>query len=263
MGISSDTKDEIFEWDGSLWIPTSAENVTGTLQSSTSFLVRDSRALTLELHLDRLIRQAKYWKFDFPLDAWVSALTLIHSFIDCWPRIDLIEDNRLILRIRAIPATSDSISITTWNGEDPRKLPEIKGPDLTSLMKARAVVNEQGADEGIICDASGFIAEGFTTGILWWDGEVLCLPTEKQPKLVSTAVQAILGIALGLGVEVKAEEAHPEQLHGKAVWTANALHGIRYVNSWIEGPEVLIDSQKAAVWQKVLDLFRQEIPTVK
>lgn len=263
MGISGEAKDEIFEWDGSLWIPAPADNPAGKLLSSTSFLVKNSSALTMELHLDRMIRQAKFWNLEFPMDAWISALTIIHSFQNCWPRIDMHENGELVLKIRSIPSTTESVSLMTWNGDDPRNTPEIKGPDLHSLLQARASINQQGADEGIICDASGFVCEGFTTGLLWWDIDVLCLPTEKQPKLISTAVQAILGIAVGLGVEVRAEEITPEQLQGKSVWVVNALHGIRYAESWVNGPEIVANQEKATLWKMMLESLRQEIPRVE
>ena len=52
----------------------------------------------------------------------------------------------------------------------------------------------------------------------------------------------------------------PEELDGLEVWALNALHGIRIVTSWIDGPATAEEPGRLATWQARLDALRKPLP---
>jgi branched-subunit amino acid aminotransferase/4-amino-4-deoxychorismate lyase len=106
------------------------------------------------------------------------------------------------------------------------------------------------------------VAEGSTTCLAWWRGEVLCLPDAAIPRVDSVTLRSVLALAAATGVEVVEERARPADLEGLEVWALNALHGIRIVTAWVDGPATAEEPGRLAAWRARLDALRRPLPTL-
>jgi hypothetical protein len=52
----------------------------------------------------------------------------------------------------------------------------------------------------------------------------------------------------------------PSDLADCEVWVVNALHGIRVVTSWSDGPALARNPRRAALWQRRLDALVRPLP---
>ena len=68
------------------------------------------------------------------------------------------------------------------------------------------------------------------------------------------------GIAAALGVPVDEEEARPSQLDGVELWAVNALHGIRLVTAWVDGPRLAHDPVRFAAWRSRYTRLARPLP---
>jgi branched-subunit amino acid aminotransferase/4-amino-4-deoxychorismate lyase len=116
-----------------------------------------------------------------------------------------------------------------------------------------------GADEAILLNSKGEIAEGALSSLVWWRGDVLYAPDDTIPWLPSVTRQLVLEVANQSGVEVRLEAAKPESLIGCEVWLLGALHGIRVVTEWIDLGGELGPSRRAEAFSKRLRMLSTEI----
>jgi len=52
----------------------------------------------------------------------------------------------------------------------------------------------------------------------------------------------------------------PESLEGCEVWALNALHGIRIVTEWVDGPATAELPGRLDAWRARLDALRKPLP---
>ncbi len=104
------------------------------------------------------------------------------------------------------------------------------------------------------------IADGSTTCLVWWRGESLCVPASEIERIDSVTVKTLITLATALGVDVLYETVIPADLAGLEVWALNAVHGIRIVTSWIDGPATAEQPGRVADWQARLDALRKPLP---
>jgi branched-subunit amino acid aminotransferase/4-amino-4-deoxychorismate lyase len=124
----------------------------------------------------------------------------------------------------------------------------VKGPDLEAMLRLRQEAQRSGAREAVILDG-GLVSEGSTSALMWWRGDRLMVPPAWLPRIPSVTARSILTVAAATGVEVAEEEATPDELAGCEVWAVNALHGIRVVQAWVDGPSVDADGNHAVRWR--------------
>jgi len=60
--------------------------------------------------------------------------------------------------------------------------------------------------------------------------------------------------------DVRREVAPLADLDGAEVWALNALHGIRIVTRWVDGPGVAEQPGRLAAWRARLDALRRPLP---
>jgi len=241
--------------------------------AADSWLVTDGTALAIGLHRARFVdavselaeRHGRSAEVDaLDLDSfWDAAISSIPRAGDWFPRVELRVQHdaaELLLRMRPSPARSRSLVLATFRGRDPRTEPWIKGPDLEAMTRLRTEAQQHGADEAVILSPEGFVAEGSTTCLAWWAGDALCVPSIELPRIDSVTLRSVLALAAATGVDVLHDTVAPEALEGCEVWALNALHGIRIVTGWVDGPATAEQPGRLDAWRARLDALRKPLP---
>jgi branched-subunit amino acid aminotransferase/4-amino-4-deoxychorismate lyase len=104
-----------------------------------------------------------------------------------------------------------------------------------SLTNAR----RQGAHDALLVTADGYVAEGTSWNVFWWDNGALCTPAEE------------LGVLPGIGrsrvmelIGVKEERVSVATLAGRSLFLTNAVRGIVEIGS-LQGAPVPSDPRTA------------------
>jgi branched-subunit amino acid aminotransferase/4-amino-4-deoxychorismate lyase len=177
-----------------------------------------------------------------------------------FPRVELSSSGELRLRLRPAPPLGLGVTLRCDERGDPRERPRVKGPDLPLLLRLRAEAARHGADELLLRTAEGWVVEGATTSLLWWESDTLCVPVPKVPSLPGVTSKRLLRRATELGIAVAHMWRQPEALSGREVWLVNALHGIRPVTSW-SGLDLRPGrAVNAATWQEWLRAQSRPLP---
>ena len=242
-----------------------AEQEVG-LAVADSFLVENGAMRGRKLHEDRFRAGVAVTSPEYldELDRFFElAFELVPREGRWWPRFELHlgseSPNQLYFRLRGAPELLGPASVWTLPEADPRSNPAIKGPDLSLGQQLRRKAKMHGADEAILLNSKGEIAEGALSSLVWWRGDVLYAPDDTIPWLPSVTRQLVLEVANQSGVEVRLEAAKPESLIGCEVWLLGALHGIRVVTEWIDLGGELGPSRRAEAFSKRLRMLSTEI----
>jgi branched-subunit amino acid aminotransferase/4-amino-4-deoxychorismate lyase len=248
-----------FRWNGSELV-----DVTGApeipLYVADSFLLKEGTVVGFERHLERFTTSAELQGLVRPVDDFLSAVTrALPRTGTLFPRIDLTERGELELHIRPAPELRDTIVLATAS-HDPRVEPSIKGPDIPALNALRTDAQEKGADDAVILDVEGRIVDGSTTCFIWFADGGLHIPPAEALRVNSTTVAAALELAAQGGLSVSETWATPAELDGVELYALNALHGIRSVLSWVDGPSLNVNHERLAHWRQQYDLLAEELP---
>lgn len=215
------------------------DEVDGSLAAADSWLVDEGRVRGLDKHFARFTAAVDLVSPEHS--------ALLPEFLDrvaqkiprtgrWFPRIEMHgqekSGNHLHLRLREAPEPQTTIRLWTLDEPDPRSNPSIKGPDLSLGQQLRRRANLRGADEAVLLNREGFVAEGALSSIVWWRGDTLCAPGDQIPWLPSITRNLVLSIAEQSGHPISLESAKPEELGGLEIWALGALHGIRVVSEW-------------------------------
>lgn len=258
-----------YHWrDGALVRAEPAESDAG-IEVADSFLVRDGCTLGFDLHLARfragMGRGSAAAVPDLD-DFWRAVAAAIPREGDWFPRVELRHGEagaELLLRVRHAPERSVSVVVANHDGADPRTTPLVKGPDLASLGRVRAAARERGAGEAVILSPDGCVVEGAYSGMLWWRGDALCCPSADLERIDSVTARTVVTIAGALGIEVLYEKATPDELDGLEIWAVSALHGIRIVTAWIDGPQPAEMPGRLKLWRDRLGKLSRPLGTVE
>ncbi len=255
----------IYRWrDDGLELLDYCDMTLTEVEAVDSWLVTEGTALGLDLHRTRFmtsIPRGRYLQLD-PAAFWDAVLAIIPDDGDWFPRVELhsrLGGPRLIYRHRTAPERTRSVVVATHRGKDPRKVPGVKGPDLERLQKVRTEVQPLGAQEAVVLNDDGYVVEGAVSALLWWRGDILFGPPASFRRVDSVTARTVLTIAAALGVETHEEAVTPPELDGTEVWALNALHGIRIVTSWIDGPAMAELPGRLQQWRDRLDALRRPI----
>ena len=269
-----------FRWqNGLLSARDDCDVAPATILTADSWLVTEGAALALGLHrarfFDAVVQMAA--RHDrvadvevLDLDAyWDAAIAALSRTGDWFPRVELRVQHdalELLFRLRPAPERRRSLVLATHHGRDPRTEPWIKGPDLEAMTRLRTDAQSRGADEAVLLSAaagrSGLVAEGSTTSIVWWVGDALCVPSLELARIDGVTVRSALALATATGVDVLHDSVTPDELDGLEVWALNALHGIRIVTAWTEGPTTAEQPGRLDAWRARLDALRKPLPAL-
>ena len=105
----------------------------------------------------------------------------------------------------------------------------------------RAIVDAhaQGADDALLVTAAGYIAEGTTWSVFWWDGDRLCTPALDLGILPGVGRARVMELAPVAEVRVTAAE-----FAGRSLVLVNAVRGIVPIGSF-RGRDVHLDARTA------------------
>jgi branched-subunit amino acid aminotransferase/4-amino-4-deoxychorismate lyase len=256
--------ESIYRWhDGALVALEYCDMAHTAIEVADSWLVSDGITLALGLHRDRFLNSmdADARATTSADTFWDAAVALIPRAGDWFPRVEL--QNRsgarlLVFRLRSAPERSNNVAVTTWHEPDPRTVPLIKGPDLAAMTRVRTAVQPLGAGEAVLLE-NGFVVDGAYSGLLWWRGDILCGPPDDFDRVDSVTVRSVLTLATALGVETFGEPVTPAELDGVELWSLNALHGIRIVTKWIDGPALAEKPGRLKAWRARMDALRKAI----
>jgi branched-subunit amino acid aminotransferase/4-amino-4-deoxychorismate lyase len=250
----------IYRWAGDALVPMEDATLTASaIVAADSWLVADSLVLALGLHRERFLSAAVTVSADADR-FWDAAIATIPRNGEWFPRVEAHSNSELILRVRPAPPRERSVAVATWTGSEPRTVPTIKGPDLERMAEIRAAVQPAGAGEAILLSPDGYVVEGAYSGLLWWRGEILCGPLAEFDRVDSVTTRSVLTLARALGFDTHEEAVTPGELDGVELWALSALHGIRIVTSWIDGPSLAEQPGRLATWRARLDALRRPLP---
>lgn len=241
----------------------------GPIEVADSWLVRDGCTLGFDLHrarFDAWVERCSPGAVPDLDGFWRAVGAAIPREGDWFPRVESTPapgGPGLRLRLRAAPERSVSVVVASHDGVDPRTRPLVKGPDLASLGCVRAAANARGADEAIILSPEGYVVEGAYSAMLWWRGDTLCCPSADLERVDSVTARIVITIAAALGIEVLRESAVPEDLDGLEIWAVSALHGIRIVTGWIDGPRPAEEPGRLQAWRDRLGKLSRPLGTVE
>ncbi|MEO6943258.1 MAG: aminotransferase class IV [Lacisediminihabitans sp.] len=250
-----------------------------TLQVADSWLVSEGTTLAIELHRTRFLSSVDARGFGAAtsqqhpgagkfLDAenfWDAALATIPRDGEWFPRVELLSLSgaaHFRFRLRPSPERSLRIVLANHAGDDPRTAPLIKGPDLASMLRLRTIAQQRGADDAVLLSPLGFVVEGAHTSLLWWRGNTLCAPAPELERIDSVTAKSLITLATALGYDLYYESVTPAELDGLEVWAVNALHGIRIVTAWVDGPSTAEVPGRLRKWRRLLDTLRKPLPPV-
>ena len=240
----------VFRWsDGSVVEEEWCDPHTGAVQVADSWLVVDGQVVSLAHHVDRFVSSLALADSAVDGRAFVThAISLIPRDGRWFPRVEAIDyGNGTLLRfhLREAPEALLEVSLATAP-RDPRTKRDVKGPDLAALGALRRELN---VGEAVILDG-GFIAEGAWSSIVWWANNTLHVVDPEIPHLPSVTERTIRDHAAYIGAPVVSARVRPQELDGAEVWALSALHGIRVVTEWRDGPAVTVEPGRVDYWRQ-------------
>jgi len=241
-----------------------------TVLAADSWLVSDGQVLAINLHRERFLAAVEQQRpgagDELGLeDFWSTVVRQIPPTGNQFPRVELQLVRgapMLVMRARPAPELKLSLAVATHQGPDPRSQPTIKGPNTAELLRARTDAQLRGADEAVITSPDGYVVEGAYSAMLWWRGGILCAPSLGLERVDSVTARSVIALATALGVDVHYESATPSDLDGLEVWALSALHGIRIVTSWADGPGMAEEPGRLAQWRSRLDRLRKPLSPI-
>ncbi|WP_340376713.1 aminotransferase class IV [Streptomyces sp. SS7] len=236
----------------------------GPLLAADSWLVREGRVRAYDRHRERFLRACAECGGPEPrrsAEFWREVTAALPRTGEWFPRVELTAGSReLRLLLRHAPPLGAEIRLWAVGQRDPRTAPRRKGPDLDVLAEVRARAVGAGAQEAVLVGPSGVVRESPTAGVLWWEGDTLCLPPSRLPLLPSVTTALVLERAVREGFRVDRRERTVAELDGREVWTVNALHGLRPVTGWAGADIEAGPAERAPEFREWLEGLREPLP---
>lgn len=228
----------------------------GNTLVADSFRLDDGLVVGLGRHLERFSTSVLAHTDVVPerLEAFLTALPAALPTDGSWfPRIEAVETpGGATLRYRERPAPAwEPEVVVARAASDPRRYPHRKGPDLDALMALRTQVAPLGAQEAIITTSDDGLVEGAYSSLMMWlpgdDGPTVIPPS--TPHLPGVTEAILREIAEHQGLNVYQKDLTVSELEGAEVWILSALHGIRMVSAFIDGPRLTHNPGRRDAWQ--------------
>jgi branched-subunit amino acid aminotransferase/4-amino-4-deoxychorismate lyase len=236
------------------------------LKVADSWLTEEGRVRSLEAHFERFgnwVLNEDPSQQQYLAEFFAEIKRLLPRVGRWFPRMEYHGEQprnlRLYLRLREAPVKLDSLSLWSYPEPDPRSNPTVKGPDLSLCQQLRRHANMNGADEAVITNAKGFVAEGALSALVWWRGDMLCSSDDQTNWLPSITRDEVFSIASQMGFEVKLENVKPLDLAKLPIWALSSLNGIMPVSSWIGVAQQLPESVNLEAFSKRLKLLGTQL----
>ena len=235
----------------------------GSVLVADSWAVRDGRVVGLEYHLERFRRGCRLQGVEADIDRFLESVIARIPRQGAWfPRIEAVRygDGALLRYLERPAPTRETEVIVATAAHDPRTRPDIKGPDLAALAALRTEAQGLGAGEAIICDSRGAIIEGAYSALWWWKNDRIFRPISALPRTDSVTDRVLRDHARLIGATITEVEASAQELAGCELWVLSALHGIRQVTEWVNGPELRTETGRAQYWRTCYNATLEALP---
>lgn len=235
------------------------------LRIADSWLVRDGQTRALHWHRQRFLSSVLSLTTINERDItpfWDAAMACIPEAGLWFPRIELAGSFRrpvFQFRLRKAPAIRHTIRLHDGYLTDFRKMPRHKGPDLAQCIAMRRDILSSGAEEALITTPKGYVLEGLTSSIMWWENGTLCHVPPSCRILPGITCRLILHIADRHKIPVACRMRKPHELNHREIWAVNALHGIRQVVGWEHSPIQTHAHTDIGYWREALESFREPV----
>lgn len=237
---------------------------SGEVLVADSWVVRDGRVVGLQHHLDRFRASTELQGVTEDVKHFVNDVVTRLPRDGTWfPRIEAVRyGTGTALRYweRAAPPRETDVIVSTA-GHDPRTLPLVKGPDLVALSSLRTEAQQHGAAEAVILDQRGAIIEGAYSALWWWKNDRIFRPATELHRIPSVTDRILRDHARLIGATISDVEASPIELANCEVWALSALHGIRLVTEWVDGPPLRVEAGRANYWRTCYDAQLRPLPS--
>ncbi|HKS49166.1 MAG TPA: aminotransferase class IV [Amycolatopsis sp.] len=238
---------------------------SGSLLVADSWLLVDGAVRAMEKHIDRFTRsclELGVVSAGELREFWSTVVAGLPRSGTWFPRVELVDAApALRLRIRPAPVLRESVRIWVPDEPDRRSYPHRKGPDLDRLALLREDAERYGAHEALLTTSDGFVVEGASSSLLWWEEGVLCEPPADVPALPGTTAAVVRELASARGIRTARRARRPEELGGREVWLVNALHGVRLVTGWTPGAIVAGPGARFRQWRALVENLRVPLKT--
>ncbi|RCS94569.1 aminotransferase class IV [Brevibacterium aurantiacum] len=213
-----------------------------TLLAADSWLVVDGRVRAFDRHQARFADTAGQVGVGALVSAelWASVIEKIPKTGEWFPRVDVLEQatggsRMLAFRLRPAPPRTRKLRVLIPSYSDPRSTPGRKGPDIALLEQLRKQAREEyDCDEVLLLSEDGYIIEGATTSLMWWDGGTLCLPDPSLGALTGVTSAVIRDEACAQSIPVEYKRIHHSSIVQRDVWLVNAASGVRRVREVVD-----------------------------
>lgn len=219
-----------------------------------SWLVSEGRVRGIDLHRQRffaagkeIVDEARLWAF------WREMVAALPREGEWFPRVEIVAPSALRLRIRPAPPRDADVRVWVSHEADRRTEPRRKGPDLALLARVRGRAAKHEAQEALLTTRNGYVLEAAAASVLWWEDDVLCVPSPLMRTLPGITTELITQRARELGIEVGYRRRPLAHLAGRETWLVNALHGIRPVTEWVGARYAAGPPARAAAWRPWLE----------
>lgn len=246
--------ERVFAWVDDALAP--AVDAEQPLLVADSLLITDGTAIAPGKHFTRFTDSANLLGVNVPDTFFVEAKKLIPKTGNWFPRFELVSNSPagLQLRVRESQVVHETATVATAPG-DHRTSPFVKGPDLVSGADIR---NDSGQDEAIIL-SDEMVVEGVYSSLVWWKEDRMYRVSTSIPRLPSVTEQIIVETAKRLGASIEEKTVTPAELIGTEIWLLSALHGIRTVTAWVDGPELSCEPGRAEYWRTMRSLYKESL----
>lgn len=144
---------------------------------------------------------------------------------ESFPRLDLV-NGALWLRVRPLPLLNKSVEATS--AELHVENEDVKGPNIARYTS----VNQANAGETIRVDTDGYVLEGASSALVWWDNAESTLHVVgAENRIWSTTESFLVAAAQERGIQIAQSRIRLHALSQHEVWAVNGLHGIRVITS--------------------------------
>lgn len=198
--------------------------------------VRDGRIPLLERHLARLTRSISELGLPPPTQDVRKLVAPFAATGDAVLRVE-VRDGRASVTVRELSSTAPPAVVTA---AEPHQPYPHKTTERDCFEEAAAEADVAEADDALLLTPAGFVAEGTTWTVYWWDGDRLRTPALELGILPGIARARVLEL-----VEQVEEGRYPRALlTGRSAFLTNAVRGVVPLAS-LEGRPVPPDPRTA------------------
>ncbi|RXW33555.1 aminotransferase class IV [Propioniciclava flava] len=230
----------------------------GPLLLADSWYLREGRVRALPRHRARFAAAAQQLELPSPdaPEIWSQIVDLLPPTGEWFPRIEFVGGAQPTLGIRPRPAPARTQEISVWVPAFPdiRRSPHFKGPDIERLEDLRMHARDKfGCQEVLLLSPDGYVIEGATSNILWWENGKICVPDIDLEPFSGITTTLLQEEARSCSLPVEHRRAVPDDLKDKEVWMLNALHGVRRVARWSGSTTAPSTPPSFWTWREWLD----------